>query len=382
MLDQPIDSVDEATLAQLVANQVAERRDLDFKRDLHGRKDAEVKEFLADVTSLANAQGGDLIFGIEEEGGIAVALRGVEVTDVDAEILRLESSIRSGVDPRLIGLRTQWVPLASGKGALVIRVPAGLAAPHRVIFGNSNRFYNRNSRGKYEMDLHELRHSFTQSEQLPLRFRQLHIQGINAARGIDMPFAIDADPTAVVSVIPLAHFREERDIPITRDHALTPIKTSGYSSINMIEGVVLHNPIDAATGTVPSFAVTHRSGRTDVAWTIGGVRTSNSNDELRLVFASSFEEGLLDSTVATQTRLRQFGVEGPWVILVSVYGVKGYFMALSNDGKGTRTAFRDQALLGEIRADHIDEAALLPFLKNFWLLFGEHRPEGRPIGQN
>jgi len=128
MLEHPIDAIDEAILQALVDNQVAERRDLEFKRDLPGRNDEQVREFLADITSLANAQGGDLIYGIEDENGIAAGLPGVEVADHDAEILRLESSLQANVAPRLVGVRTHWVALANGRGAIVLRVPASLAA--------------------------------------------------------------------------------------------------------------------------------------------------------------------------------------------------------------------------------------------------------------
>lgn len=378
MLNQPIETIDEAALAELVINQVAERRDLEFKRDLPGRNDEQVKEFLADVTSIANAQGGDLIFGIADEEGVAVGLPGVAVENVDQEMLRLENIIRTSVDPRLIGVRLHWAGLQAGTGALIIRIPAGLSSPHRVVFKNSGRFYNRNSRGKYEMDVHELRHAFTQSEQLPNQFRRQHMQAIAASRGADMPFAIAAGPTAVVSTMPLTLFREFRDLPVTGNRALVPINARAYSDIDMIEGVVMHTPIDTETGAVDSYTVTHRSGHVDAAWSIGGVRKNDRGEDLKLVFAPDFEKGLLTATVGTQTRMRDLGIEGPWIVFASVYGARDFQMILG-DRHATRRVFRDEALLGELRVDHIGEASLLPLLKNFWLLFGEHRPEGRPI---
>jgi len=52
------------------------------------------------------------------------------------------------------------------------------------------------------MDAQELRIAFTQSEQLPQRIRQLHADAVAAAGGRDMPFALDDEPAAVVSIIP------------------------------------------------------------------------------------------------------------------------------------------------------------------------------------
>lgn len=382
MLDQLIDTIDEAALRRLIENQVGERRDLEFKRELPGGNDDAKKEFLADVTALANAQGGDLIFGIEEKDGVAADLPGVQADNADDELQRLENIIRAGVAPRLIGVRMNWVTLASGASALVMRVPASLASPHRVIFKNSGKFYSRNSREKYEMDVHELRHAFTQSEQLPQRFRTLHNQAIEMTQGADMPFLMGDDPVAVVSVTPLSLFREEIDIPITRNEAIVPVRArnyGGYSGIDMIEGVLMHVSPDRETGFVGSFSLTHRNGRADHAWTIGGVRANDRGEAQRRVWVPVVEEGLLEATVATQNRLQQFNVEGPWVVHATLVGVRDHFLPLA-DGNATRKAFRDSALLGELRVERIDEAALLPLLKNFWLLFGEQRPEGPAIG--
>lgn len=375
MLPFSIDTIDEAALRSLVDNQVAERRDLEYKRDLPGKADEDVKEFLADVTSLANAQGGDLIFGIEEAEGVAADLVGVETADSDAEVLRLESSLRDNVAPRLIGLRTHLVPLANGCEAIVMRIPASMSAPHQIVFKKTRRFWGRSSKGKYEMDVHELRHAFTQSEQLPQRFLKLHEQAIALAQGTDMPFAVQAGPIAVLSVAPLGLFREETKIPIQRDQAVVPFRSGGYNSTEMIEGVLLHGAPNPETGEVFSFALTHRSGRVDCAFPIGGVRNGNHGQELRLVWPSLFEEGLLDMARSSQNRLAPFGIEGPWVVLATALGVRGH-VVMEDRFFASEPAFRDRVLLGQLVLDRIDEDGLLPIAENLWLLFGKRRPDG------
>ena len=378
MLPYALDAIDEAALRNLVENQVSERSDLEYKRDLPGRGDEDVKEFLADVTSLANAQGGDLLFGMNEADGVASELVGVETGDPDAEILRLENSLRSNVAPRLIGVRSHWIPLADGRGALLMRVPGSMNAPHQVVFKNSRRFWGRSSRGKYEMDVHELRHAFTQSEQLPQRFRDLHEQAIAMAQGTDMPFAVQAGPTAVISIAPLGLFREQRRIAIQRDQAVVPFRHGGINGTDMIEGVMLHGAPNRETGEVFSFALTHRSGRVDCAFPIGGVREGNHGEELRLVWPTLFEEGLLEMAGATQSQLGQFGVEGPWVVLATAMAVQG-FVVLKDPLFASGPAYRDRALLGQLVLDRIEEEGLRPIAENLWLLFGWNRPDG-PLG--
>lgn len=378
MLPYTLDTINEAALRSLVENQVSERSDLEYKRDLPGRGDEEVKEFLADVTSLANAQGGDLLFGMNEAEGVASELVGLEVGDPDAEILRLENSLRSNVAPRLIGVRSHWVPLADGRGALLLRVPGSMNAPHQVVFKNSRRFWGRSSRGKYEMDVHELRHAFTQSEQLPHRFRDLHEQAISMARGTDMPFAVQAGPTAVITIAPLGLFREEKRIAIQRDHAVVPFRPQGYSGTDMIEGVLLYSAPNRQTGETFSFALTHRSGRVDSAFSIGELREGNDGQQLRRVFPAMFEEGLLQMARSTENQLRQFGIEGPWVVLATVIDVQEFVVA-ENWVFQSAPAFRNRALLGQLVLDRIEEERFRPIAENLWLLFGEHRPD-RPLG--
>lgn len=170
MISRSFDEMGRSDLEALVANRVSERRDLEFKRDLPGETPEEIKEFLAEVTSLANAQGGDLIFGIEEKAGVATALVGLTVENQDKTLLRLENVLRDSIDPKLIGVQMEWIPLDEPFGAVIIRVPASLAAPHRVRYKKNGLFFGRNSGGKYEMDAQELRVAFTKSEQLPEKF--------------------------------------------------------------------------------------------------------------------------------------------------------------------------------------------------------------------
>jgi hypothetical protein len=377
MIDQPIDGIDEAVLRHLIDNQVSEGRDLEFKRELPGGGDEATREFLADVTAFANAQGGDIVFGLDEANGVAAELPGVAVDDPDAAILRLEGKLQTGVEPRLIGVRTKWVRLDNGRGVLVLRIPGSLSAPHRVTFRNGARFYGRNSRGKYELDVHDLRHAFTESAQLPQQFRQLHAEAIAASQGVDMPFAIDQAPTAVISVAPLGLFREERRIAVTRENAVVPVRVGGFTTLDTIEGVLMHAPV-GEDGRVGSYALTYRTGRTDSAFVIGGVR-QNNGEEWRTVWPTTFEQGLQRMTNATQMQLRQHGIEGPWVILTSIVGAKGFRMIVG-DGYPTPVAFRNNVLLGQHIVERIDNETLMPIAEAFWLLFGVHRPNNRALG--
>ena len=116
MIAKPIDALDAADIAELVANGVTEGRSLDYKEQLPGRTDADHKEFLADVSSFANALGGHIVFGISElrdaDGHpTGIPQQAVGLTDnLDTAVLRLEGMALASIDPRVPGLRFRSVP--------------------------------------------------------------------------------------------------------------------------------------------------------------------------------------------------------------------------------------------------------------------------------
>src|SRR6266511_6012753 len=99
--NKPISSITEGDLLDLIVNQVSEGKMIDYKLTLPGNSDDDKKELLADVSSFANTAGGHLIFGMDEDQGIASKLIGINRLDSDKEKLRLENIIRDGVAPRI-----------------------------------------------------------------------------------------------------------------------------------------------------------------------------------------------------------------------------------------------------------------------------------------
>ncbi|SEF13838.1 Putative DNA-binding domain-containing protein [Burkholderia sp. WP9] len=68
-----LDAVTEADLQTLIDHGVRESRTLDYKRDWPADRDART-ELAKDVCAFANTMGGDLVFGMREEGGAAAAI--------------------------------------------------------------------------------------------------------------------------------------------------------------------------------------------------------------------------------------------------------------------------------------------------------------------
>lgn len=374
MIPGPLDAVDKAALQRLFANGVGESRTLEYKRELPNSKDKDSKrEFLADVTSFANAQGGDLLYGIDAPKGVPKAITGLIIDDPDGELRRWEDIIQDGVEPRLPGLRLRWIPLDEGRGAILIRIPPSPVGPHRIIFNNWSRFYGRRSNAKYEMDAQELREAFTASGALPTRIRGLHLNAIDTAVRGDLPFRLANDPKAILSLVPTNYFREERDLDVTPETALAPVKPSGHMDpVEMVEGVLLHTNAGEG-GAIRSYAITYRQGRIDVVWTIGRIVTELAMKNAPLIWPKRFEDGALDATLSGVSKLRPFGIEGPWTVHVSLAGIRDFRLVVNRD-YWSDPAWRDQITLPSLRIEIMDSAALQPLFRSFWLAFGLRRP--------
>lgn len=116
MINKPFDQIDKVEILNLVSSELREGRTLAYKETLPGGSDTEKTEFMADVSSFANAAGGYILYGIRERRdgdgkptGVPESADGLEGINADSEILRLESSIRTGLAPRVPGVRAKAV---------------------------------------------------------------------------------------------------------------------------------------------------------------------------------------------------------------------------------------------------------------------------------
>lgn len=180
MINKPFEQIEKSDISALISNEVRENRMLDYKEKLPGSSDSDKTELLADVSSFANTAGGYILYGLREKRdgeskptGIPENADGLQSINSGSEILRLESSIRTGIDPRVPGVRTKAIEGFPKGPVLVMWIPKSWSSPHMVIYKNHSRFYSRSSNGKYPLDVAEIRSAITLSESLPDRIRRL-----------------------------------------------------------------------------------------------------------------------------------------------------------------------------------------------------------------
>lgn len=189
-----LDALTQADVQALIDEEVSEGLGLDFKRGVPRSRD-ERKEFVADVTAFANAEGGHLICGVDEgEGenkGVAVDAQGVEVSSVDDEVLRLTNLIRDGASPRVPNLRIEGVPVGAGRFVFVVEVPQSFARPHMVTLKGAIPFNLRHSRSSEPMTLDEIRSAFNLAGSVVERIRGFRSERLQALANDSQPMPIE-----------------------------------------------------------------------------------------------------------------------------------------------------------------------------------------------
>lgn len=319
--EKPMDALSAEDIQGLIAAAIQEGTTLEFKGALPGRTPDESREFLADVTSFANTAGGHLVFGIDEKDGVATAVNGLEGTAWDSEILRLEALIRDGVQPRLAGVRMRAVPMAKG-AVLVVRIPRAWSPPHRVIAHRDNRFFGRNSRGKYPLDVPELRRVFAAGEAFHERVQGFRANRIHMLLSGEGPAKLPVGGHCVMHLVPFGAFSGEEKFSgpwlAEKWGILSPSPGAAWNHRFNFEGFLGYE----VGGSLPNgtYLQVFRSGIIE--------RVGNEYLAPRapgsLIIYPDFEEIVVAQVPRLLAIQREAGVEPPILVLLTFVGMKGY----------------------------------------------------------
>jgi predicted HTH transcriptional regulator len=189
MLSMGFDDITPDDIVRLVTDKVSERKTLEYKKTLNVGNTDDKAEFLADVSSFANASGGDILFGITDEKGedgnatgIPGEIVGLTISNAGTECNRIEQLIQTGLQPRLPVVFVKALDIPERGMVIVIRVGKSWTAPHMVSYANRTRFLSRNSSsGKVLLDVHQIRAAFAEQRGIGERLRAWKADRISKA---------------------------------------------------------------------------------------------------------------------------------------------------------------------------------------------------------
>lgn len=242
-LPRDLNAATEADVQRLIALQVSEGTYLDLKRELPRGGEGGRHEFLADVSAFANSSGGDLLYGLDEDGeGRASAIVPLE-GNADVEARRLQDMLMNGVEPRIPGAQVQAIAV-NGGFVLAVRVPQSWAGPHRV--KTNQHFFIRENGRKRQLDVPEVRGLFLRSENQAKSIRDFRTERLGKLLSEEAPHRLVPGPLLVGHFVPTQAALgvvQVDPVPYVRNRQLPVLgEVIPGSRINVDGALVIRNP--------------------------------------------------------------------------------------------------------------------------------------------
>ena len=271
---------------------------------------------------------------------MARAIVPIEHHRIDAELLRLESLIASGLEPR--ARYTAQVIQVEGGAVLLFRVERSLNSPHRVTLKSHDKFYGRTASGKYSMDVQQLRDAFNENAQAWERlraFRTERLMNILAGRSA---LEMQSGGKIVAHVLPISSFAADKsyDFPNLENHLklFQPMNAQGWHQRRTFEGRLAFDRIEGASNT---YIHLYRRG---IIEAVEGRMLNYTQVNGQKTLPSLGYERLLVQHLPLYVRLlATFGVEPPIAIGISLTNVKGAILGVDT----WRYQFEPQPILDD-----------------------------------
>lgn len=331
MLPYALDKIDAAVLAEICSQRFSESGTVDFKRELTKSDDRGKNELAKDVCALANADGGDLIFGIREntDGGTAESLAPIADESFDQASRRFLQTIESSVEPKIQGLQIKCVNVDGGF-VMVLRVPSSFDGPHCIRNSNSQRrFVVRNGTTTADMSYDQIRRGFERTSSLIDQARRLVDQRLQLIQERKTARLMDAVPLCVVEVVPLASLtgRVGVDVGAIYNHSFSnciPVKwkSAAISRLLNLDGILVYQPGKVSNAWTNIF----RDGRYETV-AIGGRDTG----EKRVIWSSHVSQFFQQGVEAALLVAKKHNISGPAVVRLALMHVDGFSFEVNGD---------------------------------------------------
>jgi len=358
MISKKFEDVTINDVKELVDNLVLESRTIEYKKELILNNDQEKREFLADISSFANASGGDLIFGVTEnrDDGTPKEVEGLEISNLDEEIRKIESIIRDGVSPRIPLINIKSLHVSDTRMVILVRVQKSWISPHRVVFKGWDKFFSRNSKGKYPLDVSELRIAFNLSETITDRIRKFREERISNLVANETPVVFDNNPKIVMHIVPISAFNASNiiDMGILKEKAkrLSPIYSSGWNHRINFDGFIIYSG-DSRTLSY-TYTQLYKNG---IIEAVNSSLLDSSFSGKKVIPSVAFEQELVETLNQYLTFLNGLNIQCPIFVFLTLIGVKDYCMAVDTSkywSPNTYPIERDILITPEVVAESFD----------------------------
>jgi hypothetical protein len=261
------------------------------------------------------------------------------------------------------------VSLESSNFIIVIRIQKSWISPHRVILGGHDKFYSRNSSGKYPLDVGELKNAFNLSETITQRIRDFKTDRIAKVLANETPVRLYDNPKIVLHLIPITSFSMNQNYDISQiasnRTAMPPIFSLGWNNRYNLDGYLTY--FEGKEGKSYSYAQFFRNG---ILESVDSTLLEPCGEEHRIP-SLSFEEKLIESLTTYLSLFKSLNIEPPIFIFLTLLGVKGYYLAVNQSYQAFKRnrIDRDNLQLPENIIENYNESAaqiLRPCFDGIW----------------
>jgi hypothetical protein len=374
-------------ILRLIEDRTSERKVLEYKQALNIGPDSERAEFLFDVSSFANASGGDIIFGIADERdetgnatGVPAKITPLTVGNPVAECSRIEQIIESGIEPRIPVVFVKPIEIPERGLVIVIRIGKSWLAPHMVSFKNKSRFYSRNGYGKGQLDVQQIGAAFALQRGLGERLRAWRADRVSKAIAGEGPMPMQGSQMIFHIVSASALTSDFEALPRMFEHkewgsaSSLMTGTSQYTRYNA-DGFLLTYADDLRRDH-QSYLQVFRDGNLEYG------DSYQLNSQFQDTVPSAYIEQAIAGTFQNAMRLLSLlRVPDPFFVGLSLIGMKGKQMALPaphsffHVKNFTKIFDRDVIICPDVRVENLAEGypyptTLLPVVNSMWQAAG------------
>lgn len=315
LLHKPASDLSATDLDQLVLTGELwrENRVLEYKRQLPERTDAGVVKLLKTVSSLANTDGGTVLYGVGAVDGVPTEVPGLASFNEDGDVLRLQSLLRAHLDPPLTLLRFKTVVRTPRDPVLVLEIPRSLLAPHGISFQNLGQYWARGTAGNYLMPTSELRQAFLQFEAWEQEARSFHEsrRALLEAGRLGIGFDV-TKPAMILHVLPLGRLRSRLTFGEGWVDHIKPDDGLAYKGVWNLDGGLVVNTDGGREVAMEYF----RNGGVEIA-----VSLSPHVIPPNILLGEKLEQELVSWVDASLDWSGKVGAEPPYVVLLSLVRV-------------------------------------------------------------
>lgn len=327
MLPTRLPDTTQADLEQLIRDGEQEGPHLDYKRELptvwdNGSKHA----LISDVTAFANASGGDIVYGVDENDDAQASRIVPQVRPgIDQEVRRLQDFLLNLVEPRLPGTEVYPVPVTVNgtRGhVIIIRIPESWAGPHRV--KTNQHFFVRDGLRNRQLDMPEIRAQFLRTENRAQRVRDFRNDRISKIMTGEVPYRLAGDSVLVLHLLPLQaalgtiNVDPVQYLGLRRPIPVVAANGGAVTSLVNLDGAVGTRNL-SADGTTNGYTLFFRTGFIETTWVLG----SRDAMDPAVLPSVSYEGNIINFVSSARNEMRHWGIDGPAIAMLSILNAKG-----------------------------------------------------------